>query len=98
DVEEQERPGRRGFRSTAVEQLPQPFWVDELVVLRKPIDRHALIGCPRGPTILIASDALEPQLLEPGLDCRDVLGPVAVQNDLTAGDDALRLEQRLKVR
>src|SRR5439155_12776532 len=93
DVEEQELAGRRGFRPPSVEQPLQPFRMDELVVVRETINRQGLIGCPHGPTMLVSPDARAAQLPQPGLDRQDVLGTIAVEDDLTAGNDALRVEQ-----
>jgi hypothetical protein len=98
DVEEQELAGRRGLLAPSIEQPAQPFGVDELVVVRKTFDRQGLIGCPRGPTVLVSPDARAAQLRQPGLHRRDVLETIAVEDDLTIGENALRVEQPFELR
>ena len=92
DVEEQEAPGRRGLGPAAVEHLPEPVGVDEPVVVRETLDGQGLVGRPLGPAGLVDADPLVAELGQPGSDGRDVVG-VAVEDDLLAGDDVLRVQQ-----
>jgi hypothetical protein len=71
--------------------------VDELVVVREPLERQTLVCGPVGP-VPIGPDALVAEVVEPAPERRDVLGTSAVENDLPTGDDLLRLEQPVQLR
>ena len=56
-VEEQEGTDRRGLRLPAVEHLPEPFRVDELVVLRESLEGQGLVSGPLDPPFLVGPDS-----------------------------------------
>jgi hypothetical protein len=94
DVEEEVPAGRRGLGPTAVEQLLEPVGVHELLVVRQGLDRKGLVGRPLRPAGRVRANARVTQLGQRRPEGRDVLG-IAVQHDLSAEDDVLRLEQAI---
>jgi hypothetical protein len=67
--------------------------VHELVVVRETLDRQGVVGSPPGPALLEALDTRVTQLDQTTLNSREVFGAVAVEDDLSARDDAFRVEQ-----
>ena len=57
------------------------------------LDGQGLVARPLGPALLVVADTCVTQLGESCLDGREVFGTVAVEDDLSAGDDAFRPEQ-----
>ncbi len=90
DVEEQEASGRRSLRAVAVEHLAEPSGVDEPVVVREMLHGQALVRRPRVPVVGANSRVAERG--EPAPHGRHVVGR-AVEDDLLAGDDLLRVQQ-----
>ena len=92
DVEEQESARRRGLRPAAREELREPFGMDEPLVVRQALDGKACVGRPLGPAVLVDADICVPQVGQPAPERRDVLGVVAGEDDLAAGDDVLLVQ------
>ena len=92
-VEEEERSFGRGFGALAVEHAPEPIDVDEAVVVREPLHRQGLVGGPGGEAGFVREDGLDPEGGKPGLEGAGIVRAVAVDDDRSAGLDALRVEE-----
>ena len=66
--------------------------MDEPLVVREPLDRQGVVGRPLGPAVLVDTNPCVAEVGQPASERRDVVG-VAVEDDLAAGDDVLRVQQ-----
>src|SRR4030081_1441036 len=92
-MKEKELPGGRSLRPSAAKQRRKPLVVDELLVVRKPIDRKDRIAGPSRPAGLEDPNAALAQLGQPRPERHGVFGPVAIEDDLSAPPGALGPEQ-----
>jgi hypothetical protein len=92
DVEDPVLAGRSGFRASPIQQVAEPFGVNELLVVGQAIGRQRLVGRPLGPSARVDADACVAQLRQSPPDGRRVLRPIAVDDDLSAWKYALRVE------
>src|SRR3989442_330665 len=95
DVKEEESSSGRRLGASAVEQLAEPFGVDELVIVRQTVNRKRRLRRPLRPAALVRPHAGAAQFGQSRLERPGIFGPIAVEDDLVAGKDALGSEQPL---
>ena len=94
-VEEQDLPGRSGFRRLAIEQASKPVDVDELVVVGQAIEGEGFIRRPLAPAALMDPNTFMAIVDQPCGKGGHIPRAVAVDHDVAVWSDAFCLQQSL---
>ncbi len=93
DVEQAEVAGRGRIRRLAIKNGLQPVDVNELLVLREPVDPERRVGRPGSKARLVDAGALDAEADQPLGQPGRLGSACAVDGDLAVGGDALAREQ-----